>query len=333
MKSPYTGKEMILCKEERPFSFRKEEFIVVYHFFKCAESNESFTTTELDDLNLNQLYNQYRSKYKIPFPSEIQQLRKFYGLSTAKMSEVLGFGPNSYRNYENGEVPNLSNSRLIQLIKDAREFKKLLLLSTAFEGKSLEKILIRLELIIKEQKERRFDGQLKEYLIGASVADNFTGFRLPDLSKFTEMIIFFAEKLKPYKTKLNKLLFYADFVMYEKSGFSMSGMKYRAILMGPVPENYDSIYDYLARNDEFNIISTLFHDGGIGDKFKPNPKHEFNASLFSASELCVLEEVAKRFRNISTSEIIDISHKEKGWIVNKHKREIIDYKFSFDISL
>jgi uncharacterized phage-associated protein len=121
--------------------------------------------------------------------------------------------------------------------------------------------------------------------------------------------------------------------MYEKSGFSMSGMKYRAILMGPVPENYDSIYDYLARNDEFNIISTLFHDGGIGDKFKPNPKHEFNASLFSASELCVLEEVAKRFRNISTSEIIDISHKEKGWIVNKHKREIIDYKFSFDISL
>ena len=113
----------------------------------------------------------------------------------------------------------------------------------------------------------------------------------------------------------------------------MSGMKYRAILMGPVPENYDSIYDYLARNDEFDIISTLFHDGGIGDKFKPNPKNEFNASLFSASELCVLEEVAKRFRNTSTSEIIDISHKEKGWIVNKHKREIIDYKFSFDISL
>jgi putative zinc finger/helix-turn-helix YgiT family protein len=333
MKSPYTGKEMILCKEDRPFSFRKEEFIVVYHYFKCTGSNESFTTTELDDLNLNQLYNQYRSKYKIPFPGEIRQLRELYGLSAAKMSETLGFGPNSYRNYENGEVPNLSNSRLIQLVKDAREFKKLLPLCSAFEGKSLDKILIRLELIIKEQKERRFDDQLKEYLIGAPVADNFTGYRLPDLSKLTEMIVFFAEKLMPYKTKLNKLLFYADFILYEKSGFSMSGMKYRAILMGPVPDNYDSIYDHLARKHEVDVISNLFHDGGIGDKFKPNPKHEFNPDLFSDSELCVLEEVAKKFRNTSTNEIIDISHKEKGWIVNKHKRGLIDYKFGFDISL
>jgi putative zinc finger/helix-turn-helix YgiT family protein len=331
MKSPYTGKEMILCKEERHFSFRKEEFTVVYHFLKCPDSDESFTTTELDDLNLNQLYNQYRLKYKLPFPDEIKQLREMYEVSASKMSEVLGFGPNSYRNYENGEVPNLSNSRLIQLVKDAREFKKLLLLSNAFEGRSFEKFLNRLELIIKRQKELRFDTLLKEYLIGSPVANNFTGFRLPDLSRFTEMIIFFAEKLKPYKTKLNKLLFYADFIMYEKSGFSMSGMKYRAIIMGPVPENYDSIYDHLARNDEFDIIPTLFQDGGVGDKFKPNAKHKFNPDLFSAVELSVLEDVAKKFRNTSTNEIIDISHKEKGWIENKHSRGIIDYKYGFDI--
>jgi putative zinc finger/helix-turn-helix YgiT family protein len=331
MKSPCTGKEMILCKEERPFSFRKEEFIVVYHYFKCLDSDESYTTTELDDLNINQLYNQYRLKYKLPFPDEIIQLRKIYELSASKMSEVLGFGPNSYRNYENGEVPNLSNSRLIQLVKDAREFKKLLLLSNAFEGKSLENISDRLELIIKQQKEHRFDTLLKEYLIGSPVADNFTGFRLPDLIRFTEMIIFFAEKLKPFKTKLNKLLFYADFVMYDRSGYSMSGMRYRAIQLGPVPDKFDSIYDHLAINDEFDIISTVFDDGGVGDKFKPNPKHKFNPNLFSAAELSVLEEVVKKFRNTTANEIIDISHKEKGWIENKLSRGIIDYKYGFDI--
>jgi len=333
MKSPYTGKEMILCKEERPFSFRKEEYIVVYHFFKCPDSNESFTTTELDDLNLNQLYNQYRSKYKLPFPDEIKRLREKYSLSASKMSEVLGFGPNSYRNYENGEVPNMSNSRLIQLAKNAREFKKLLLLSNAFESKSLEKNTNRLELIIKEQKELRFDSQLKEYLIGPPIADTFTGFRLPDLNKFTGMIIFFTERLKPWKTKLNKLLFYADFIMYEKSGFSMSGIRYRAIPMGPVPENYDSIFEYLAKKDEFDIKSTPFHNGGIGEQFKPNPKHKFNPDLFSEAELSVLEEVAKRFRDTSTDEIIEISHKEKGWIDNNFEKKIIDYKYSFDMIL
>jgi len=82
-------------------------------------SDESFTTTELDDLNLNQLYNQYRAMHKLPFPDEIRRLRERYDLSATKMSDVLGFGPNSYRNYENGEVPNMSNSRLIQLVKDA----------------------------------------------------------------------------------------------------------------------------------------------------------------------------------------------------------------------
>ena len=333
MKSPYTGKEMILCKEERPFAFRKEEFIVVYHYFKCPDSSESFTSTELDDLNLNQLYNQYRSKHIIPFPDEVKQIRIKYGLAVSKMSEVLGFGSNSYRNYENGEVPNLSNSRLIQLIKDAREFKKLLLLSNTFTGKSLEKVLSNLELVIKEQKERRFDIMLKEYLIGASVADNFTGFRLPDIARFTEMIIFFAEKLKPYKTKLNKLLFYADFIMYERSCFSMSGMKYVAMPMGPVPDKYDSIYEHLAGKDEFDIISNIFPDGGIGEKFKPNANREFNPDLFSPNELTVLEEVAKTFRNTSTKEIIDISHKEKGWLANKNVNGIIDYKFAFDIKL
>lgn len=333
MKSPYTGKEMILCKEERPFSFRKDEFIVVYHYFRCVKSNESFTTTELDDLNLNQLYNQYRCKYKIPFPSEIKQLRKLYGISAAKMSEILGFGPNSFRNYENGEVPNLSNSRLIQLVKDAREFKKLLPLSSAFDDNSLNKFSTKLEIIIKEQKKNRFDTQLKEYLIGAPVADNFTGFRLPDLEMFTEMIRFFAGKLKPYKTKLNKLLFYADFIMYERSGFSMSGMRYVAIQMGPVPDKYDSIYDHLARKDDFDIITTLFADGGVGEKFEPNTKYDFNPDLFSSNELTVLEEIAKKFKHTTTKEIIDISHKEKGWIVNKATNGIIDYKFGFDIVL
>ena len=60
MKSPITGKEMVLIKENRNLSFRKEELEVVYHHYKCEDSGEFFTTTELDEINLNQLYNQYR---------------------------------------------------------------------------------------------------------------------------------------------------------------------------------------------------------------------------------------------------------------------------------
>jgi len=324
---------MNLFKEEKAFSFRKEEFIIVYHFYKCADTNESFTTTELDNLNFNQLYNQYRSKHKLPFPDQIIRLRKRYGLSAAKMSEVLGFGPNSYRNYEGGEVPNMSNSRLIQLVEDAREFKKLLILSRAFEGKILEKKLLKLDLIIKDQKEQRFKNQLEQYLIGDPVPNSFTGYRSPDFKKFTGMVLFFIKELNPWKTKLNKLLFYADFNMYSKSGFSISGTRYRAIPMGPVPENFNSFLDYLARENKFEVHTTTFPNGGIGEQFKLNHIQEINLDIFSEPELNVLEVIARKFRKTSTDRMIEISHNEKGWIDNNQERKIIDYKYSFNINL
>ena len=57
MKSPITGKEMTLVTEKRTLDFRKETFEVVFHYYKCEDSGEQFTTTIMDEVNLNQLYN------------------------------------------------------------------------------------------------------------------------------------------------------------------------------------------------------------------------------------------------------------------------------------
>ncbi len=65
MKSPITGKEMTLVKEPRSMDFKKETFEVVFHYYKCEDSEEQFTTTSLDEVNMNQLYNQYRDRSKI----------------------------------------------------------------------------------------------------------------------------------------------------------------------------------------------------------------------------------------------------------------------------
>jgi len=118
MRSPLTGKKMQLKKEGRTLSFRKEEFEIVHHSFYCKDSDEHFTTTELDEINLIQLYNKYRDKHHLPFVEEIKAIRAKYALSAVKMSEVLGFGINSYRNYENGEMPSLSNGKLINTRTD-----------------------------------------------------------------------------------------------------------------------------------------------------------------------------------------------------------------------
>jgi len=333
MKSPITGKEMVLVKENRILSFRKEEFNVVYHSYKCEDSGEFFTTTELDDINLNQLYNQYREKHKLPFPEEIKQIREKYDLSASKMSEVLGFGVNGYRNYESGEVPSNSNAKLIQVAADPKEFKILIERSDAFQGKALDKILQSIDSLIRQQKENRFNIQLVNYLVGLKDPSSITGYKVPNFEKFSEMVVFFTEKMEPWKTKLNKLLFYADFTMYAETGYSISGVQYRAIPMGPVPNNFQSLYEFLANNNDVNIEYSTFSNGNSGEQFKPNSKRHFNSKLFSENELQVLEEIAKRFIKTSTQEIIKASHEEKAWIENSAGNKIIDYKYGFELNV
>ncbi len=63
MKSPITGKEMILMKEKRSFEFRNETFEIEFHFYRCLDSGEQFTITELDDINMDQIYKQYDDKH------------------------------------------------------------------------------------------------------------------------------------------------------------------------------------------------------------------------------------------------------------------------------
>lgn len=331
MKSPITDKEMILRYENETFDFRKEQFDILYHFYACEDSGERFETEELAQLNLNQVYNQYRKKHKLPFPDEIKELRETYDLSASKMSEVLGFGINVYRNYEQGEIPSSSNARLIQLAKDPREFKKLVDLSDSLNLKDRQRINHRINtLILEEEQLQNFS--VENFLMGQTTPDETTGYRIPNLEKFTEMVVFFAIQTQPWKTKMNKLLFYADFLHFKKNGVSISGAQYRAIDMGPVPNNYQSLFEYIASNDHIDIYHTLFGDGGVGEQFKPNLDRVFDSDPFSDGELETLEIVAQKFEKAGTQEIIDMSHEEKAWKDNfSNGKHLINYIYAFEL--
>lgn len=57
---------MKLTQEQDVLTYRKEKFNVSYHFYLCEDSGERFTDDELDGINMTQVYNQYREKYRIP---------------------------------------------------------------------------------------------------------------------------------------------------------------------------------------------------------------------------------------------------------------------------
>ena len=46
MKSPFTGGDAALCHEKQSFEFRKDNFEIVYHFYRCKDTNEEFNFLE-----------------------------------------------------------------------------------------------------------------------------------------------------------------------------------------------------------------------------------------------------------------------------------------------
>lgn len=332
MKSPITSKEMILTKEKRSIDFRKESFDVVFHFWKCEQSGYQFTTESLDTINMNQVYNQYRDLFNIPFPDEMIRIRKKYQLSATKMSAILGFGTNSYRQYESGEMPSVSNARLIQMIDDPKKFIDLVELCDALDTATKEKHIKIAGNIIDDRMRNYFSFNLKDYLLGEHLADVYSGYRNPNFEKFTEMVVFFSERIEPFKTKMNKLLFYADFLMFKQSCFSISGVRYRAIDLGPVPTNFQSIFEYLANNQFIDIQYTHFSQGFTGEQFKARKERPFNSELFSETELSVLNKVVDLFKESSTSEIIETSHLEEAWKQNEKDKNVISYTYAFDLA-
>lgn len=318
---------MKLLKERRAIVFRKETFEVLYHFWQGETAEEQFTTTALDEINIGQAYNQFRSRHKLPFPDEIQEIREQYGLSATKMAEILGFGTNVYRQYEAGEVPSESNARLIQLAKDPERFRSLVALCTSLDEKTLEKLRHRLDYL---EQMRPVQPPLESYLMGALQPDEFSGYRRPNFKRFVAMVSAFSKAMQPWKTKLNKLLFYADFIHFAKTCNSISGMRYDAIKLGPVPHNFQGLYQLMADQDAIAIEYTAYENGSIGERFAPKDAAE---DILNASEMETIQAVIERFRKASNQDIIFESHLEKAWRenVDQPNRMISYQKYGFEL--
>lgn len=114
-------------------------------------------------------------------------------------------------------------------------------------------------------------------------------------------------------TKMNKLLFYADFLSYRQNGMSITGLSYKALEYGPVPERWDRVYSQF---DEVTQEPRCFKDKEGTVLISENAA---DTSIFTEAELKVLDEVCARFEDYSSAEISDIIHNEKAWLENKHE--------------
>ena len=162
--------------------------------------------------------------------------------------------------------------------------------------------------------------------LGVDLQDLLTQ-EMPDIGKYREMLIE-AVRVSTLdgqplpKTKLAKLLYLADFAWFYDHLEPMSGMKYRRLEYGPVPDQYFRIVDELFLEGKISIdalsggaqLISLSRTGNMS-----RPQH------LRSAELALIRDVADKWRESNVEEIVDFTHTQLPWQICR-PNEFIPYE-------
>jgi len=303
------------------FIIRGETITLDLKLLTCEKGHE-FDDPHSDDDYIERAYRKYRENFGYLQPEEIRNLRMSYGLTQNDLSKLLGWGGATFSRYENGALQSESHDSLLKLIKDPSNLLKIL--------EEKEKILP--EALINKIK-NNLNHELGDETIPIRVIleqqskyspQEESGFKELNIEKLFNTVLFFASGEELYKTKLNKLMYFADFKFYKENSISITGLRYAHAPYGPVPDNYSLLLTILEEDNKIKIGEKAIGPY-LGDVIWPLEKPDLNE--FSPEEIKVLLDIQSNFKDKSSTELSDLSHNEEGY-KNTKDGEYISYMFA-----
>ena len=158
--------------------------------------------------------------------------------------------------------------------------------------------------------------------LGVSLADLERG-EQPNYAKYRQMILAFLRQGKKIpKTKLAKLLYFADFAWYYVHLESMSGMQYRKIAYGPVADAYFRIIDEMFDSGEIAIEQT-----SEGAMLISQTRSGAKAALpdITPEQAKLITAIEKKWQGKKTKEIVDFVHQQFPYLF-AHDNEFVSYE-------
>ena len=158
-------------------------------------------------------------------------------------------------------------------------------------------------------------------ILGVSFEELESG-ESPNYKKYKQMILAFLrlENKRP-KTKLAKLLYFADFSWYYSNLKSMSGMQYRKIQYGPVTDAYFRIIDEMSDSGEIHITQT--EDGAMLIS-ETRSGAKVDLSEITKDEQKLIKNIESKWKGKKTAEIVAFTHKQFPFLYAK-ENEIVSY--------
>ena len=148
----------------------------------------------------------------------------------------------------------------------------------------------------------------------------------PNYEKYKQMILAYlrcqpSSDGKVVKTKLAKLLYLADFAWFYDHLESMSGMQYRRLQYGPVPNEYFRAIDELQESGQISID----HKSDILLISETDSSKKQTLTELSKDELNLIKKICQKWKSKKSTEIIHFTHNQLPYKICQPD-EIIPYE-------
>jgi putative zinc finger/helix-turn-helix YgiT family protein len=308
----------VIARDET-YSVKGESITVPARIAICPVSGDELSNETLDDETLSKAFAVYRARRGLLQPEEIKSIRLRYGLGQKAFARLLGWGEMTLHRYEMGSLQNPSQNTLLELARDPRFVQSQLARNgEALSSQQQADLRARLAELLADCAEPVSREESAEYLANASCE-----------AKMREMMVYFAGYPDTFRTKFNKLVFYADFLHQKRWGAPISNLRYVNMQYGPVPVGFYQLQGQLV--DDAGLRETEVDRGDwSGTVFVAG--RPADVSVFSPSELECVEYVAEYFDGWTAKRISELTHSETAWRETQD-RETISYLYADQLSL
>lgn len=147
--------------------------------------------------------------------------------------------------------------------------------------------------------------------------------------KLGELILYVSRKCEGEEafgaTKLNKILFFAEFACYARFGHSITEQEYRKLNHGPAPRRLTQVRQLLESRGDCDIATRDYY--GRTQK-RIVALREPVLDCFSADDIAIVDRIIERLDGHNGSEVSDLSHTFPGWFLAE-EGETIPYETVF----
>ena len=143
-------------------------------------------------------------------------------------------------------------------------------------------------------------------------------------NKYENAVLFFIKHYNNkylHATKLNKLVYYLDFLNYRDRDTSVTGDVYYNQKYGSVPSSILKILDELQRKKALVIEEDPYKENHTRKSYKAKVGPDMSA--FSKEEKSLLQDICKEFKNYSTDKMAAQTHLEAPWFYSKPQQKLI----------